>query len=63
MGYRPENQDMEPPITDLNDAMDRFNDVADNQLDSGEWSNEHEMELIRLKKHFIDLKFELKQLL
>jgi len=62
MGYRPDDQALEPAIDMILEGMEKFNDAAKKRIQSREWGDTHITELNGLRKKFLDLQVELEAL-
>lgn len=62
MGYRPDNQSLEPAIEAILAGFEKFNSATKQRIESREWADTHIQELNELRKKFLEIQIELEKL-
>lgn len=62
MGYRPDNQALEPAIDEIISGIEKFHSAHEQRIISGDWSEEHYEELSELELELYGLKRRLQRL-
>ena len=63
MGYRPEEQSIEDPLTKISEGMREFEGAIDVRIECAEWKDEHIEELLELSAEFRKLKAHMVRLI
>lgn len=62
MSYRAPEQDLEEPIDDIINGIDKFDKAVDKRVESNEWQQEHLVEISELSLQLRRIKFSLVKL-